>query len=163
VDIRVGHGLDVHAFSEGRALIVGGMRLEHPRGLAGHSDGDPVIHAVIDALLGAAAMPDIGSRFPSNDPRYAGVDSLILLDDVVLDLTAQGWIVGNVDVTIVAQEPRFAGAIVGMRANLAAHLQTELNRVNVKATTTDHLGALGRAEGVGAEAVVLIQRKGEPG
>lgn len=163
MDIRIGHGFDVHAFSPGRALVVGGVRIDHSRGLAGHSDGDPVVHAVIDALLGAVALPDIGKRFPSDDPRHAGVESLILLDDVVQDLESRGWCLGNVDVTIIAQEPRFAEFIAAMRSALSVHLKSDLDRVNVKATTTDHLGALGRAEGVGAQAVVLIQRRGEPG
>ena len=162
MDIRVGSGLDVHAFAEGRRLVVGGIEIPHDRGLEGHSDGDPAVHALIDALLGAAAMPDIGQRFPSSDARYAGANSLDLLDAVFLDLRERRWHFINADITIVAQEPRLSDYVPAMRAALAKRLRADVGRIGVKATTTDHLGALGRAEGVGAFATVLIQR-GEPG
>jgi len=162
MDIRVGSGLDVHAFAEGRRLIIGGVEIPHDRGLEGHSDGDPAVHALIDALLGAAAMPDIGQRFPSSDPRYAGANSLDLLDAVVRDLRERRWHFVNADITIVAQEPRLSHHVPAMRGVLAKCLRTDTGRIGIKATTTDHLGALGRAEGVGAFATVLIQR-GEPG
>ena len=162
MDIRVGSGLDVHAFAEGRRLVVGGVEIPHHRGLEGHSDGDPAVHALIDALLGAAAMPDIGQRFPSFDPRYTDANSLDLLDAVVWDLRERRWHFVNGDITIVAQEPRLSHHLPAMRAAMAQRLRTDVGRIGVKATTTDHLGALGRAEGVGAIATVLIQR-GEPG
>jgi 2-C-methyl-D-erythritol 2,4-cyclodiphosphate synthase len=162
MDIRVGSGLDVHAFTEGRRLVVGGVEIPHDRGLEGHSDGDPAVHALIDALLGAAAMPDIGQRFPSSDPRFAGANSLDLLDAVFWDLRERRWHFINADITIVAQEPRLSEYVLAMREALAQRLRADVGRIGVKATTTDHLGALGRAEGVGALATVLIQR-GEPG
>ena len=161
MDIRVGSGLDVHAFADGRRLILGGIEIPHTRGLEGHSDGDPAIHALIDALLGAAAMPDIGERFPSSDPRYAGANSLDLLDAVIKDLHELGWHLINADITIVAQQPRVSEYVPAMRETIAQRLRTDVGRIGVKATTTDHLGALGRAEGMGALAMVLIQR-GEP-
>jgi 2-C-methyl-D-erythritol 2,4-cyclodiphosphate synthase len=162
MDLRVGSGLDVHAFADGRRLIIGGVEIPHNRGLEGHSDGDPAVHALIDALLGAAAMPDIGQRFPSSDPLYAGANSLDLLDAVVLDLRERRWHVLNADITIVAQEPHLSQHVPTMRGVLAKRLRTDTGRIGIKVTTTDHLGALGRAEGVGAFATVLIQR-GEPG
>jgi 2-C-methyl-D-erythritol 2,4-cyclodiphosphate synthase len=162
MDIRVGSGLDVHAFRAGRRLVVGGIEIAHHRGLEGHSDGDPAVHALIDALLGAAALPDIGQRFPSSDPKYAGANSLDLLDAVVSDLREGRWQFINADITIVAQDPRLSEHVTAMRTAIAHRLRTDAGRIGVKATTTDHLGALGRAEGVGALAVVLIQR-GEPG
>jgi 2-C-methyl-D-erythritol 2,4-cyclodiphosphate synthase len=162
MDIRVGSGLDVHGFAEGRRLIVGGIEIPHDRGLEGHSDGDPAVHALIDALLGAAALPDIGQRFPSSDPKYADANSLDLLDAVVWDLRERRWHFINADITIVAQEPRLSEHLPAMREAIAHRLRAEAGRIGVKATTTDHLGALGRAEGVGALAVVLIQR-GETG
>jgi 2-C-methyl-D-erythritol 2,4-cyclodiphosphate synthase len=162
MDIRVGSGFDVHAFTEGRRLVVGGVEIPHDRGLEGHSDGDPAVHALIDALLGAAAMPDIGQRFPSSDPRYAGANSLDLLETVVWDLRERRWHFMNADITVVAQEPRLGDHLPAMREALAQRLRADVGRIGVKATTTDHLGALGRSEGVGAFATVLIQR-GEPG
>lgn len=162
MNLRIGSGLDVHAFEEGRRLVIGGVEIAHDRGLEGHSDGDPAIHALIDALLGAAALPDIGQRFPSSDPCYRGADSLDLLKDVAMDLRARGWSIVNTDITIIAQEPRLSAHVPEMRHRIAACLEVDVGRIGVKATTTDHLGALGRAEGVGAMAVALIQQ-GEPG
>ena len=142
--------------------VIGGVEIKHMRGLEGHSDGDPAVHALIDALLGAAALPDIGQRFSSSDPRYRGANSLDLLRDVMLDLRARRWDVVNADITIVAQEPRLSPHVSSMRRVIAENMAVEIDRIGVKATTTDHLGALGRAEGVCGLAVVLIQQ-GEPG
>jgi 2-C-methyl-D-erythritol 2,4-cyclodiphosphate synthase len=155
---RVGIGLDVHAFAAGRPLVVGGVTIPHDAGLAGHSDGDALIHAIIDALLGAAAQGDIGQWFPSSDARWAGTDSLALLRTVVDALAADGWEIGNVDATVIAQRPRIGPHIRAMRERLAATLGLRLDAVSVKATTTDHLGALGRAEGIGVQAVALLVR-----
>ncbi len=155
---RVGIGLDVHTLAAGRRLVLGGVEIPHDAGLAGHSDGDALVHAVVDALLGAAARGDIGQWFPSSDVRWAGADSLDLLRIVVEALQAEGWQIGNVDVTVIAQKPRIGPHIPAMRERLAAVLVLPLDGVSVKATTTDHLGALGRAEGIGAQAVALLVR-----
>lgn len=154
---RIGIGLDVHALSAGRRLVLGGVEIPHDSGLAGHSDGDALIHAIIDALLGAAARGDIGQWFPS-DERWAGADSLELLRIVVEALRSEGWRIGNVDATIVAQRPRIGPHIPAMRECLAGVLGVSVDAVSVKATTTDHLGALGRAEGIAAQAVALLVR-----
>lgn len=146
----------MHAFADGRLLILGGVEIPSERGLAGHSDADVLTHAVIDALLGAAAMGDIGSWFPSSDQRFAGADSLVLLDQVVGRLCAGGWTIVNVDATLVLQAPRVAPYVVSMRRRLADALCISQERVGVKATTTDHLGALGRGEGAAAHAVALL-------
>lgn len=158
MDIRVGHGFDVHAFAEGRRLIIGGVDIPCERGLAGHSDADVLLHAICDALLGAAGLGDIGHHFPDSDPRYEGIDSRELLRHVAGQLRALGWRTGNVDATIIAQTPRMAPHIAGMRANIAADLDLEAVAVNVKATTTERLGFTGRGEGIAAEAVCLIAR-----
>ncbi|MCC6174795.1 MAG: 2-C-methyl-D-erythritol 2,4-cyclodiphosphate synthase [Chloroflexi bacterium] len=155
---RIGIGLDVHAFAPGRRLIVGGVEIEHERGLAGHSDADPLTHAIVDALLGAAGRGDIGAWFPSSDHRWKGAPSLDLLAAVVRALCDEGWTIGNVDATIVAQQPRMSPHVPAMRERLARTLGLPLDCVSVKATTTDHLGALGRAEGIGAQAVALLVR-----
>ena len=155
---RVGIGLDVHALAAGRRLILGGVEIPHDAGLAGHSDGDVLVHALIDAMLGAAARGDIGQWFPSSDQRFAGADSIGLLRTVVETLRGEGWEIGNVDVTVVAQQPRIGPHIEAMRARLAPILGVALDAVSVKATTTDHLGALGRAEGIAAQAVALLVR-----
>lgn len=160
MDIRIGHGFDVHAFAEGRHCILGGVDIPHARGLAGHSDADVLVHALCDALLGAAGIGDIGRHFPDSDPRYKGIDSRLLLRHVMRRLTDLGWRVGNVDVTVIAQAPRLAPHIPAMQANLAADLGVSVDRVNVKATTTERLGFTGREEGIAAEAVCLIQRDG---
>ncbi|MFN0074664.1 MAG: 2-C-methyl-D-erythritol 2,4-cyclodiphosphate synthase [Chloroflexota bacterium] len=162
IDLRIGSGLDVHAFATGRRLVIAGVEIPHPRGLEGHSDGDPAIHALIDALLGAASLPDIGQRFPSSEPRYAGANSLDLLAEVARDLEQRQWRLVNADITIIAQEPRLSTYVPRMKQVLTERLQVDLDQIGIKATTTDHLGALGRAEGVGALAVALLQR-GEPG
>jgi len=154
--MRIGHGYDVHAFAEDRKLIVGGVEIAHPRGLAGHSDADVLLHAISDALLGAAALGDIGHHFPDSDPRYRGIDSRKLLRHVVALLDARGWRTGNVDATLIAQAPKMAPHIEAMRAHIAADLGIAVEAVNVKATTTERLGFTGREEGIAAEAVCLI-------
>lgn len=155
---RVGIGLDVHALAEGRRLVLGGVEIPHDRGLAGHSDGDALVHAIVDALLGAAARGDIGQWFPSSDARWAGADSLEMLRIVVEALRREGWQMGNVDATVIAQAPRIAPHVPAMREKLAATLGLPMDAVSIKATTTDHLGALGRAEGIAAQAVALLVR-----
>lgn len=153
---RIGHGYDVHPLVSGRRLILGGVDIPHDTGLQGHSDADVLIHAVCDACLGAAALGDIGRHFPDTDPRYKGIDSRELLRHVRLQLAARGWMVVNVDSTIIAQAPRLAPHIPQMVANLAADLGIAADQVNVKATTTERLGFAGRQEGIAAHAVVLL-------
>jgi 2-C-methyl-D-erythritol 2,4-cyclodiphosphate synthase len=160
--MRIGHGYDVHPFEAGRPLILGGVRFEAERGLAGHSDGDAAVHAVIDALLGAAALGDIGSHFPSSDERWRGASSLDMLKQVVILVASAGYALVNVDVTIVAQEPRIAPRVAEMRAALAGVLEAEISCVSIKATTTDGLGAIGRAEGLAAYAVALLEERPTP-
>ncbi len=155
-EYRIGHGFDVHAFAENRKLIIGGVQIAHDRGLLGHSDADVLLHAICDALLGAAGLGDIGRHFPDNDPAYAGIDSRTLLRNVASQLEALGWRVGNVDATIIAQAPKMAPHIAAMTTNIAADLSVAAMRVNVKATTTEHLGFTGRGEGIAAEAVCVI-------
>ena len=155
--MRVGTGYDVHALVEGRPLVLGGVTVPHDRGLAGSSDGDVVAHAIIDALLGAAALGDIGTHFPSDDPRYTDADSLSLLADVARLLRESGWRVANLDATIVAERPPVASHIPRMRQNIAAALQVAVDSVSIKATTTDGLGLTGRGEGIAAHAVATIE------
>ncbi len=155
-DIRVGQGFDVHAFAEGRPLILGGVEVPWRQGLAGHSDADVLIHAICDALLGAAGLGDIGRHFPDTDARYAGADSRLLLGEVIRLLRELGWSVVNVDATVIAQAPKLAPHIDRMRAVLAGLLATEA--VSIKATTTEKLGFAGRGEGIAAQAVALIRR-----
>ena len=155
--MRVGIGYDVHKLVEGRELILGGVNIPYEKGLLGHSDADVIVHAIMDALLGAAALGDIGQHFPDTDPAYAGADSLKLLDHVVMLLREHGWKVGNVDATILAQRPKLAPYIPAMRDNLAAHMLTEPGRVNVKATTEEKLGFTGSGEGMAAHAVCLLE------
>ena len=157
-DIRVGHGFDVHAFAANRKLIIGGVDIPHDLGLAGHSDADVLLHAICDALLGAAGLGDIGRHFPDTDAAFAGIDSRILLRRVAEQLKARNWRVGNVDATIIAQAPKMAPYIARMSAHIADDLGIALYRVNVKATTTEKLGFTGRGEGIAAEAVCLIER-----
>jgi 2-C-methyl-D-erythritol 2,4-cyclodiphosphate synthase len=158
--MRIGHGYDVHRFGAGEAIVLGGVRIPHHRGLEAHSDGDVLIHAICDALLGAIGQGDIGRHFPDTDPANAGVDSRVLLRRVVGLVQAAGWELANLDATLVAQAPRMAPHIDRMRANLAADLAAEVSRVNVKATTTEKLGFTGREEGIAAHAVVLLQAAG---
>lgn len=158
--IRIGHGFDAHAFADGRPLMIGGVEVPHDRGLAGHSDADVLLHAICDALLGAAAMGDIGAMFPDSDPRYAGISSRRLLGQVVERLAAAGYSVVNVDATVVAQVPRLAPYIGAMREVIATEIGVGPGRVNVKATTTERMGFTGREEGIAAHAVVLIETVG---
>lgn len=158
MDMRIGHGFDVHAFAAGRKLIIGGVEIPHELGLAGHSDADVLLHAICDALLGAAGLGDIGRHFPDSDPRYKGIDSRELLRHVQGLLAGGGWWVGNVDATLIAQAPRMAPHIPAMQAHIAADLEVPIAAINVKATTTERLGFTGRGEGIAAEAVCLINR-----
>lgn len=155
---RIGHGFDVHAFAEGCRLIIGGVNIPYERGLLGHSDADVLLHAICDALLGAAGLGDIGQHFPDSDPQFKGVDSRKLLRHVAALLRRHGWSVGNVDATIIAQAPRMAPHIGPMRVHIADDLHIAVEQVNVKATTTEKLGFTGRGEGIAAEAVCLITR-----
>ena len=155
--MRNGHGYDVHRLVEGRSLILGGVRVPFEKGLDGHSDADVLTHAVMDALLGAAALGDIGKLFPDTDDRYLGADSIALLREVDRRLTEAGYRLGNLDVTVIAQRPKLAPYINQMRQNLAAALRTELQNVSVKATTEEHLGFTGSGEGIAAHAVCLLE------
>ena len=155
--MRVGQGYDVHKLVEGRRLILGGVEIPYEKGLLGHSDADVLTHALMDALLGACALGDIGHLFPDSDPAYAGADSLKLLEEVVGLLKQKGFSVGNVDVTVVAQAPKLAPFVPRMRDNLARCLGVPLDRVSVKATTEEHLGFTGRGEGISAQAACLIE------
>lgn len=155
--MRIGHGYDVHRLVEGRSLILGGVRVPFEKGLDGHSDADVLTHAVMDALLGAAAMGDIGKLFPDTDDRYLDADSIALLREVDRRLTEAGYRLGNLDVTVIAQRPKLAPYINQMRQNLTAALRTELQNVSVKATTEEHLGFTGSGEGIAAHAVCLLE------
>ena len=155
--MRIGHGFDVHKFGEGDHIVIGGVSIPYPQGLVAHSDGDVLIHALCDALLGAASLGDIGKHFPDTDPAYAGADSRELLRKVVQLLGRNGWQVVNIDSTIVAQAPKMAPHIEQMCQNLAQDLRVNYSAVNVKATTTEQLGYTGRKEGIAAHAVVLLQ------
>ena len=154
--MRIGHGYDVHRFAEGDFITLGGVRIAHGFGLLAHSDGDVLLHALSDALLGAAALGDIGKHFPDTDPRFKGADSRVLLRHVLKQVEANGWKVGNVDATIVAQAPKMAPHIDAMRQLIAADLRVALDQVNVKATTTEKLGFTGREEGIAVHAVALL-------
>jgi 2-C-methyl-D-erythritol 2,4-cyclodiphosphate synthase len=154
--MRIGHGYDVHAYIEGRPLILGGVRIPYDKGLAAHSDGDAVIHALCDALLGAAALVDIGAHFPDTDPRFKNIDSRILLRRVAELLAERSYRVVNADVTIVAQAPKMAPHFSAMRVNLAADLGMDAGLINIKATTSEAMGFIGRKEGIAVHAVALI-------
>lgn len=156
--IRIGQGFDVHAFAENRKLIIGGVEILYERGLLGHSDADVLLHAICDALLGAAGLGDIGRHYPDNDAQFKDIDSRKLLRDVADQLESLGWLVGNVDATIIAQAPKMSPHIPDMEANIAADLDVELGQVNIKATTTERLGFTGRGEGIAAQAVCLLVR-----
>ena len=157
--IRIGHGYDAHRFASGARLVLGGVTIEFECGLAAHSDGDVLIHALCDALLGAAGLGDIGRHFPDSSPEFAGIDSRILLRRVVARIGEQGFGVMNADATIIAQAPRLAPHLDEMCANIASDLRVETGRVNVKATTTEGMGFAGRTEGVAAHAVALIETR----
>ncbi|MBN8473881.1 2-C-methyl-D-erythritol 2,4-cyclodiphosphate synthase [Sulfuritalea sp.] len=156
---RIGQGYDVHALTPGRELILGGVHIPHPQGLLGHSDADVLLHAITDAVLGAAGMGDIGRMFPDSDAQWEGADSRRLLRGAVAAVNAAGWQVGNIDATIIAQAPRIAPHVAAMRANIAADLGIEVDAVNIKGKTTERLGFTGRGEGIAAEAVALLLRQ----
>ena len=155
--MRIGQGFDVHAFVAGRKLVIGGVEIAHDKGLAGHSDADVLLHAICDALLGAAALGDIGWHYPDADPQYADADSRTLLKEVGKKISAQGFRIVNIDATIIAQAPRMAPHVARMIGNIAADLGLEPAAVSVKATTTENLGFTGRGEGIAAQAVALIE------
>jgi len=154
--MRIGHGFDAHRCGDGDHVVIGGVRIPHDHGLVAHSDGDVLIHALCDALLGAAGLGDIGRHFPDSDDTYAAIDSRILLRRVMAELQVHGWRVGNVDCTVVAQTPRLGPHVDAMREHLAADLLVTPGRVNVKATTTEQMGYTGRGEGIAAHAVALL-------
>ena len=158
--MRSGHGYDVHKLVEGRELILGGVHIPHRLGLLGHSDADVLLHAISDAILGALALGDIGKHFPDTDPAYAGADSLVLLQNVMVLADKEGYALGNLDATILAQQPKLRPHIDTMRANIAKVLNADITQVSVKATTEEHLGFTGREEGIAAHAVVLLIKKG---
>ena len=155
--MRIGHGYDVHRLAEGRKLILGGVEIPYEKGLDGHSDADVLTHAVMDALLGAAALGDIGKRFPDTDDRYLGADSIELLRAVNVALAEHGWRLGNLDATVIAQRPKLAPYIDQMRARIAAALGADISAVSVKATTEERLGFTGDGSGIAAHAVCLIE------
>ena len=160
--MRIGMGIDVHALVEGRPLILGGVTVPHSLGLSGHSDGDALTHAVVDALLGAAGMGDIGGRFPSSDNAYKDADSLTFLSAIGPELAEAGWSIENVDATIIAQRPALSPFVKNMEANMARALAIDADQINVKATTSDRLGIAGREEGIAAFAVALLERQKSP-
>lgn len=155
--MRIGHGYDVHRLTEGRKLILGGVDIPYEKGLLGHSDADVLTHAIMDALLGAAALGDIGKLFPDTDPAYAGADSLVLLERVGERIVQSGYRVGNIDATILAQRPKLAPHIPQMRTNLATRLGIQVDQISIKATTEEGLGFTGTGEGMAAHAVCLLE------
>ncbi len=161
LNLRIGHGYDVHRLTTGRALILGGVQIPYALGLLGHSDADVLTHAVMDALLGAAGLGDIGRHFPDTDEQYRGISSLALLTHVKRLLAERGWRVGNIDATVIAQRPKLAPYLEEMRQNLAATLGMAADCVNIKATTEEGLGFSGRGEGIAAHAVALLERIGD--
>ena len=156
--IRIGHGYDVHAFSDNRKCIIGGVEIPYEKGLLGHSDADVLLHAISDSLLGAAALGDIGKHFPDTDPEFKGADSLVLLEKVNELLEQKGYKVVNVDATVIAQAPKLAPYILKMRENIAKALKTDVDFISVKATTEEKLGFTGRKEGISAHSVCLIEK-----
>lgn len=159
--MRIGHGFDVHRLVSGRPLIIGGVPIPWHLGLLGHSDADVLLHAICDAILGALGLGDIGKHFPDSDPAYQGIDSMRLLEHVIGLATARGFAVGNLDATVVAQQPKLAPHIPLMAARIAAACQVDAGQINVKATTTEQLGYTGRGEGIAAHAVVLMEQAGD--
>ena len=155
--MRIGHGYDVHRLVEGRRLILGGVDIPYEKGLLGHSDADVLLHAISDALLGAAALGDIGKHFPDTDPRYKGADSLRLLQEVGRLIGEAGYTVGNIDATVLCQAPKLAPHIQTMRTNIAGALGVDADRISVKATTEEHLGFTGQGQGIAAHAVALLE------
>ncbi len=156
--MRIGFGYDVHRLVEGRDLIVGGVRIPHERGLLGHSDADVLVHAIMDSILGALALGDVGKHFPDTDPEYKDISSIILLERVFKLMKEQGYEIGNIDATVAAQRPKLALYIDEMRANIAKVLETELENINIKATTTEELGFVGRKEGISSYCVCLLKK-----
>ncbi len=154
--MRIGQGFDIHALVANRPLIIGGVTIPYDKGLLGHSDADVLLHAITDALLGAAGLGDIGRHFPDTDPHYKGVDSRILLRDTMQLLKRDGWKIGNIDATIIAQAPKMAPYLSEMIANIASDLHAEPSQINIKAKTCEKLGTLGRGEGIAAEVVCLL-------
>lgn len=156
--MRIGEGYDVHRLTEGRKLILGGVEIPYEKGLLGHSDADALLHALMDAILGALALGDIGKHFPDSDPRYKGADSRVLLRHVAALAAQKGYRLGNADMTIIAQRPKMSPHIPTMRENIAADLNTDIENINVKATTEEGLGFTGAGEGIAARAVVLLEK-----
>ena len=156
-DIRIGHGYDVHRLTENRDLIIGGVKIPYEKGLLGHSDADVLVHAILDAVLGALGEGDIGKHFPDTDERYKGINSMLLAENVASLLLGKGYTVGNIDATVVAQRPKLSPYIQEMRANIAKVFGVTPDRVNIKATTEEKLGFTGREEGISAHAVCLIE------
>jgi 2-C-methyl-D-erythritol 2,4-cyclodiphosphate synthase len=157
--IRIGHGYDVHKLTEGRELILGGVHIPHTLGLLGHSDADVLLHAVMDAMLGALALGDIGKHFPDTDEAYRGADSMALLRNVMALVNEKGYELGNLDAVILAQKPRLSPHIEAMRANIADACKADISQISVKATTEERLGFTGREEGISAHCVVLLEKK----
>lgn len=157
--MRVGQGFDVHALVSGRKLVLGGVHIPHPMGLAGHSDADVLLHAICDACLGAAGLGDIGHHFPDSDQQYKDIDSRVLLRKVQTSIGETGWQVANVDATVIAQTPRLTPYLPAMQENIAQDLKIPVGQINVKATTTERLGFAGREEGIAASAVVLLLKR----
>ena len=155
--MRIGHGFDAHRFGEGDSVTIGGITIPHSQGLIAHSDGDVLIHAICDAILGAMALGDIGKHFPDNDPAFKNIDSAELLKSVMQSANKKGYVVGNLDCTVIAQAPRLGAHIPAMQTKLSGLLNVEVDAVNVKATTTEKMGYTGRGEGISAHAVVLMQ------
>jgi 2-C-methyl-D-erythritol 2,4-cyclodiphosphate synthase len=157
--MRIGHGFDVHRLVEGRPCIIGGVTIAHDKGLDGHSDADVLLHAICDALLGAAGLGDIGKHFPPTDNRYKGIDSRTLLQHVVSLLANQAYVVGNIDATVICEAPKLSPHTAQMCRNIAQDCGVDVSQINIKATTTEKLGFTGRGEGIAAEAVCLIQKR----
>jgi 2-C-methyl-D-erythritol 4-phosphate cytidylyltransferase/2-C-methyl-D-erythritol 2,4-cyclodiphosphate synthase len=155
---RVGVGYDVHRLAPDRPLVLGGVRIPSPRGLAGHSDADVLVHAIMDALLGAAGLPDIGTHFPPDDPAYRGADSMALLESVAVRLRSSGWQVANIDAVVMAESPRLAPHVDAMRGKIAAALGATPGQIGIKATTAEGLGAIGRGDGIASQAIALLER-----
>lgn len=160
--MRIGSGFDVHRFARDRRLVLGGVEISHPLGLEGHSDADVVLHAIVDALLGALALGDIGAHFPNSDPAYRNVDSAFMLKQVVEQISERGYTVGNVDVTVIAERPKLQPYIGQMRETIASVLACSVDQVSVKATTMERMGSIGREEGIAAQAVALLMPDDRP-
>ena len=156
MNIRIGNGYDIHQLVEGRALILGGVEIPHTLGLMGHSDADVLTHSIMDALLGALGLGDIGHYFPPNEPKWKGADSMLLLEQVTEIIQSQGWKIGNIDSTIVAEQPKLKPHLKAMRSSLAAKMTIAIEQISIKATTNEKLGPVGREEGICAYAVVLL-------